>query len=62
MKEHESSKDEVIRVTTGSLKLPDAITNEASNRAMNRVVLVVVAVAVAFIAFIAYLISVNGGQ
>lgn len=57
MKESESDKDALIRVTTGSLKLPESITNEEGKKEMNVVVLVVVAFAVAFILVIAYLIS-----
>jgi hypothetical protein len=60
MKESESDKDDVILVTTGTLKLPEAVTNEAANKEMNRIVIVVVALAVAFIGLIAYLISTSG--
>ena len=60
MSERESDKDEVIRVTTGSLKLPEAVTNQQANRAMNRVVIVVVAIAIGFIALVAYLITKSG--
>ena len=60
MKESESDKDDVIRVTTGSLKLPESITNEAGKREMNKVIFIVVAIALAFIAVIAFLISRSG--
>jgi hypothetical protein len=60
MKESESDKDELIRVTTGSLKLPESITNEEGKREMNVVVMVVVAAVLAFILVIAYLISSSG--
>ena len=40
MKESESEKDEVIRVTTGSLKLPESITNDEAKKTMNLVIAV----------------------
>ena len=57
MKESESDKDDLIRVTTGSLKLPESITNEEGKKEMNMVVIVVVLLALAFIGLIAFLIS-----
>ena len=60
MKESESDKDDLIRVTTGSLKLPESITNEEGKKEMNMVVIVVVLLALAFIGLIAFLISRSG--
>jgi hypothetical protein len=49
---------EAIRVTTGSLKLPERVEGDANARKrMNWVVIVVVAAALAFIAFVTVLIS-----
>ena len=49
--------DGVLRVTTGTLRLPQGLEpEEAKDDAMNRVVLLVVAGALAFISIIAWLI------
>jgi hypothetical protein len=57
-KHRESERPDVIRITTGSLKLPESVAGDATSKArMNGVVIVVVAIALAFIAFIAWLIS-----
>ena len=49
---------EAIRVTTGTLKLPESVSGDATAKErMNWVVIVVVGIALAFIAFIAFLIS-----
>jgi hypothetical protein len=50
--------DGVLRVTTGSLKLPEGLAAEhtASEHAIDRVVLVIVVLALTFIGVIAWLI------
>jgi hypothetical protein len=50
--------DGVLRVTTGTLRLPEGLETDrkASGDAINRVVLLIVAGALAFIAVVAWLI------
>jgi len=53
--------DGVLRVTTGTLKLPEGLESdeEAKHNAMNRVAIVIVASALAFIAIIAWLVYIG---
>ena len=57
--EAQAADRDVLRVTTGSLKLPEGLDAEkgTSRDPINRVVFVILALAIAFIAFVAWLIS-----